>query len=144
MAFFLPYWTEISEKITDLEVVDIAFFGEDPAGGSAIKRDGRSVDNWIIGFRVGFSQLFWQIVFFFGEFFGIDKFDGLILAEADDFIEGVVIISLCAGVFPLVGFELFSSVDIPEFESSWFMRGEEELIVAEGFGQQDGTGRGPC
>ncbi len=40
------------------------------------------------------------------------------MAEADDFIEGVVIISLCAGVLPLVGFELFSSVDIPEFESS--------------------------
>jgi hypothetical protein len=24
------------------------------------------------------------------------------------------------------------------------MRGEEELAVAEGFGQQDGTGRGAC
>jgi hypothetical protein len=24
------------------------------------------------------------------------------------------------------------------------MRGEEELVVAEGFGQQDGTGRGAC
>jgi hypothetical protein len=37
MAFFLPYWTEISEKITNLEVEDIAFFGEDPAGESAIE-----------------------------------------------------------------------------------------------------------
>lgn len=24
------------------------------------------------------------------------------------------------------------------------MRGEEELVVAEGFGQQEGTGRGTC
>jgi hypothetical protein len=63
------------------------------------------------------------------------------LAETDNFIEGVVIISLRAGEFPLVSFELFSSVDIPEFESPRLMRGEEELVVAEGFGQQDGTGR---
>ena len=121
MAFFLPYWTEIMEKITDFKVVYVALFGKDPSWRSAVESDWGCVDDVIIDFGVWFGELFREVVFFFGEFLDVDKLDRLVLAETDNFVEGVIVVGFSARELPLVGFELFCGVDVPQLDATALM-----------------------
>jgi len=72
MTFFFPYSTkEIKQKSTDLEIINVSFFSENPSIWSSIKNYLCSVNDIVIKFSFIFCKLLRHVIFLLCEFFEI-------------------------------------------------------------------------
>ena len=120
LKHFWSFYALLFALKTHFKAENVAFLVKIPSWRSTAKCDHWAIDNIIVQFSI-WLKIFRNVTLFLCKFFQVYQFYALIGTKTDQFSQRFIKICLSACVFPLICFELFSSIEIPQFESCILM-----------------------